>query len=134
MAEVAADDIWARDTGPITVIVDGQRRFLDFRFDGWGGKFSARADDALCAQLHAGGWLGADPLDRLDIVLEGGSVESNGAGTVLTTTRCLLAGKRNADLDQATLEDRLRDTLGAHTVHWLAHGDLLGDDLSLIHI
>ncbi|MBH04067.1 MAG: agmatine deiminase [Xanthomonadales bacterium] len=128
VAEVAANDIWARDTGPITVIADGQRRFLDFRFDGWGGQYPAAADDELCAQLHAGGWLGGDPLDRLDIVLEGGSVESNGAGTLLTTTRCLLNGRRNPGLDQATLETRLREALGAHTVHWLDHGELLGDD------
>ena len=128
VADVAADDIWARDTGPITVIANGHRCFIDWRFEGWGGKFSAVADNALCAKLHAGGWLGADPLARQDWVLEGGSIESNGAGTLLTTRRCLMDGKRNPGVDSRALDARLREVFGAHTLHWLEHGALIGDD------
>lgn len=125
---IANDDIWARDTGPITVFENGGRRFLDFRFDGWGGQFEASNDDRLAAALHATGALGASPLERQEFTLEGGSIESNGAGTVLTTERCLLRGRRNAGLERETATELLKRTLGADTVHWLEHGDLIGDD------
>ncbi|RJS92110.1 agmatine deiminase family protein [Salinisphaera sp. Q1T1-3] len=128
VADVAADDIWARDTGPVTVMAEGRRHFVDFRFDGWGGKFAARADDELCAQLQAAGWLGADPLEHVDQVLEGGSIETNGQGVILTTRRCLLDGKRNPGATREALDALLAERLGAHTVHWLAHGELIGDD------
>ena len=122
------DDIWARDTGPLTVIEHGERVFVDFRFDGWGGQFQASADDRLTAALYALGALGARRLERREHTLEGGSVESNGAGTVLTTERCLLAGRRNAGMDRAAAEAILRGALGATTVHWLTAGNLIGDD------
>lgn len=128
LAEAAANDIWVRDTGPITVFDNGLRRFVDFRFDGWGQKFDARADDELSARLHAGGWLGADRLENAAFVLEGGSIESNGQGTLLTTARCLLDARGRRREDRAALVDRLTETLGVHTVHWLEHGDLIGDD------
>ncbi|MES1951067.1 hypothetical protein S4A8_09420 [Salinisphaera sp. S4-8] len=128
VVDVANDDIWARDTGPITVFDDGARRFLDFRFDGWGGQFEASRDDAFTAALHATGVLGDSPIERHEITLEGGSIESNGAGAVLTTERCLLQGRRNAGFDRDRAVAALADALGADTVHWLTRGDLIGDD------
>ncbi|MGB7754905.1 MAG: agmatine deiminase family protein [Salinisphaera sp.] len=128
IATCPADDIWARDTGPITVHEVGRRRFVDFRFDGWGGKFEAAHDDALTAALHANGALGPGDIEHSAAVLEGGSIESNGQGTILTTERCLLAGHRNAGFARADVEQLLGHTLGASTIHWLAHGDLIGDD------
>jgi agmatine/peptidylarginine deiminase len=130
--DVANDDIWARDTGPITVFDDGARRFLDFRFDGWGGQFAASRDDAFTAALHATGCLGAGTLGRHELTLEGGSIEANGAGALLTTERCLIKGRRNAhidiDLDRESAAALLREALGVETVHWLTQGDLIGDD------
>lgn len=125
---VTANDIWARDTGPITVIEHGRRRFIDFRFDGWGGKFYAAGDDALTAALHAADALGAGDLERSEIILEGGSIESNGIGTILTTKRCLLGDNRNANFDRARAEASLAESLGAEHILWLARGDLIGDD------
>lgn len=123
-----ADDIWARDTGPITVIDANGRRFMDFRFDGWGGRFEAARDDALTAALYAADVLGPGTHEHSTVVLEGGSIESNGQGTLLTTARCLLAGRRNAGFARADVEQLLADMLGATTIHWLAHGNLIGDD------
>ena len=132
VVEIPNDDIWARDTGPITVFHDGERRFLDFRFDGWGGQFAASRDDAFTAAVHATGKLGTGPLERHELTLEGGSIEVNGAGALLTTERCLIKGRRNAHLDMDIDRDGaaalLRETLGVETVHWLTRGDLIGDD------
>lgn len=126
--DVPADDIWARDTGPITVFEDNRRCFVDFRFDGWGGQFQASADDALTAALYSAGALGAGHLDRRETTLEGGSIEVNGAGALLTTERCLIAGRRNQGIDHDSAAQTLRDTLGVSHVHWLTRGELIGDD------
>lgn len=121
------DDIWVRDTGPLTVF-DDERVFVDFRFDGWGGRFSALNDDRLTVALHAAGALGRGTLERRSVVLEGGSIEASGTGALLTTERCLLAGRRNAGLGRSGVEAMLGDAFGATTIHWLVHGDLIGDD------
>lgn len=121
------DDTWARDHGPITVLEDGAPRVIDFAFNGWGGKFAATQDDAIPARLHALGAFGGAPLELCPLVLEGGSVESDGLGTILTTAQCLLAPGRN-DLGEAALTAALRERLGAARVLWLRRGQLDGDD------
>ncbi|MBL8250161.1 MAG: agmatine deiminase family protein [Candidatus Competibacter sp.] len=126
-ADVPSNDIWARDHGPITIYRDGQPVLLDFRFNGWGDKFPHALDDRITARLHALGAFGETPLEPVALILEGGSVETDGAGTLLTTRHCLLNPNRNG-LDQATLEQRLRETLGINRFLWLEHGHLLGDD------
>jgi agmatine/peptidylarginine deiminase len=124
---VPNDDVWARDHGPITVIRDGHLVHLDFRFNGWGGKFPAERDDALTRRLAGlGAW--SAPVESIDFVLEGGGIESDGAGSLLTTERCLLAPTRNPRLDRAGIEAVLKKTLGVERILWLRHGDLLGDD------
>jgi agmatine/peptidylarginine deiminase len=129
IVELPNNDVWVRDTGPITVFADhGRRRFLDFHFDGWGGRYPSVDDDALAARLHACGALGAGELIRHDWVLEGGAVESDGTGTLLTTERCLLHGRRNPGLDRKALEKRLAETLGTRRILWLSEGYLEGDD------
>jgi agmatine/peptidylarginine deiminase len=125
--ELPNDDVWARDHGPITVFRDGRRVHLDFRFNGWGGKFAHAQDDALTRRLAALGAF-ADPVEPVDFVLEGGALESDGAGSLLTTARCLLASTRNPGYDRAAVEAVLRRTLGVERVLWLEHGGLLGDD------
>ena len=125
--ELPNDDVWARDHGPISVFRDGALLHLDFRFNGWGGKFPAERDDALTrrlAELHA--W--SAPVESIDFVLEGGGIETDGAGSLLTTERCLLAPTRNPQFDRAGVEAVLRERLGVERILWLRHGDLLGDD------
>jgi agmatine/peptidylarginine deiminase len=121
------DDVWARDHGPITVVKDGQLTHLDFTFNGWGNKFPAARDNALTGRLAAAGAWSA-PVETVDFVLEGGGIEVDGEGTLLTTERCLLAATRNPQLDKAGIEQVLKDRLGVRRVLWLKHGDLLGDD------
>ena len=121
------DDVWARDHGPITVLRDGKPVHLDFNFNGWGGKFPAGRDNALTGRLIAAGAWEA-PVETVDFVLEGGAIESDGLGTLLTTERCLLAPTRNSLLDRAAIEALLKDKFGLERILWLAHGDLLGDD------
>ena len=121
------DDVWARDHGPITVLRDGKPVHLDFNFNGWGGKFPAERDNALTGRLIAAGAWDA-PVETVDFVLEGGAIESDGRGTLLTTERCLLAPTRNPHLDRAAIETLLKDKFGLQRILWLSHGDLLGDD------
>ena len=123
-----ADDTWARDHGAITVIEEDQPLLLDFVFNGWGGKFPADQDNRLTRNLAAQGRFGNVPVREVDLVLEGGSIESDGAGTLLTTRQCLLTPTRNPSLSQGSIEQRLREHLGATRVLWLQHGHLEGDD------
>ncbi len=123
-----SNDSWARDHGPITVICDRRPWLLDFVFNGWGGKYPADVDDRITATLHLAGLLGDGPLHRVDMVLEGGAIEVDGRGTLLTTERALLAPTRNPGLDRGTAEQRLGALLGVERVLWLTAGGLAGDD------
>jgi len=126
--QAPADDTWARDHGPITIIRDGKAELLDFRFNAWGGKFASERDEALNRHLAAQGAFGGSPLRAVDFVLEGGSLESDGAGTLLTTSECLLTPTRNPDYDRSAIEALLGEMLGIERVLWLNHGYLAGDD------
>jgi agmatine/peptidylarginine deiminase len=124
---VPANDVWARDHGPITVFRNGQLLHLDFVFNGWGGKFDAALDTQVTRRLaEQKAW--AAPVESLDFVLEGGGIESDGLGTLLTTERCLLAATRNPAYDKAQIEAKLKSWFGLARVLWLKHGDLIGDD------
>jgi agmatine deiminase len=125
---IASNDTWARDHGPVTVMDDGQPLLLDFTFNGWGGKFDATLDNLITHQLHTAGAFGAIPMRTIDLVLEGGSIESDGAGTLLTTAQCLLTPTRNPQYNRADIEDCLRSVLGCERFLWLEHGALAGDD------
>ena len=121
------NDTWVRDYGPLTVVdADGSPTLLDFTFNGWGGKFPAELDNAIPATLRDV-FPGFD-YQRVAAVLEGGAIESNGAGTILTTTTCLLSAGRNDYATTAEAEQLLRQSLGADRFLWLHHGELLGDD------
>ncbi len=127
--EVEYDDTWLRDSGPITLrAADGSARFnlLDFRFTGWGGKYGAARDDALASALFADGLFAKSSLERVDFALEGGAVETDGAGTLLTTWRCL--HERHPSLDRSAITARLQTSLRQTRVLWLDHGYLEGDD------
>lgn len=124
---VPSNDTWARDHGPITVYRKGLPVLLNFHFNGWGDKFDWQLDDQITATLHQARAFGRTPLETVDLVLEGGSIETDGQGTLLTTRRCLLSHTRNG-LTQAALEQRLTKELGMHHFLWLTNGYLLGDD------
>ncbi|UCZ57845.1 agmatine deiminase family protein [Desulfurispirillum indicum] len=126
--DIKTNDTWIRDFGPITVEDQQQLRLLDFSFNGWGKKFEATHDNNVTRQLHQLGAFTA-PQHRFDWVLEGGSIESDGRGTILTTSNCLLEPNRNPQLNQQDIEEQiLRTALGARKVLWLDHGHLEGDD------
>jgi len=117
--DLAYGDVWLRDTGPIFVTAGGEVSAVRFRFDGWGGKYLMPGDAEVARRVMAKtGVRGA----AFDFVLEGGAVEVDGEGTVLTTKQCLLGGARNPGLDQAALEARLCWALGASHVVWLDRG------------
>jgi len=126
--DIPHNDTWARDHGFITVEEDGQLVLLDFRFNGWGEKFPADLDNAINRQLYERGLVSGRYEPHLDFVLEGGSIESDGRGTIFTTACCLLAPHRNQPLTRQQIDQRLRQWLGADRVVWLEHGSLLGDD------
>ena len=125
--EIPYDDTWLRDSGPITLVDDaGGFRLTDFRFTGWGGKFGAAQDDALVAGLVQAGMFGQAAHKRIDWALEGGGIESDGTGTILTTWRCLV--QRHPEQSREEMSAILREGLHAKRVLWLDHGYLEGDD------
>lgn len=127
IAEVPCDDTWARDHGPLTVARGAERLPLDFVFNAWGGKFDATQDDAITQGLGRLGVFSAAP-EAVPLVMEGGSVEVDGAGTLLVTTRCLLNPNRNPSLGRGAIEALLCARFGVRQVLWLEHGQLEGDD------
>jgi len=127
-AEMPTNDTWARDHGGITVLVDGKPVVYDFTFNGWGLKFAANHDNLITRQLYTAGIFGDSAHKNcFDFVLEGGSIESNGEGTLLTTSECLLSDNRN-NLSEEDIEAKLIEYFGLKQVLWLNHGYLAGDD------
>ena len=133
--DIPHNDTWARDHGFITVEETSALRhepsdilLLDFRFNGWGEKFPAELDNQINRRLYDRGLLQGTYEPHLDFVLEGGSIESDGRGTIFTTECCLMAPHRNQPLSKQQIEARLKEWLGAERVVWLQHGSLLGDD------
>ncbi len=128
--QIDTNDTWARDHGPITVYVDGQPCLFDFQFNGWGLKFAANLDNQITRNLYASDLFSANTgyFNFLHYVLEGGSIESDGCGTLLTTKECLLSKNRNEHLQQEEIEAFLKDIFGLKRILWLNHGWLAGDD------
>ena len=129
------NDTWARDHGFITVeelTANSQKPktkiLLDFCFNGWGEKFEATLDNEINRHLYDQGLIKGIYESHLDFVLEGGSIESDGKGTIFTTSCCLMAPHRNQPLTQSEIEQRLKQSLGAERVVWINHGSLIGDD------
>ncbi|NEV63111.1 agmatine deiminase family protein [Thiorhodococcus minor] len=129
LALAPSNDTWARDHGPITVLDEqGAPRVLDFRFNGWGGKFAAELDTQITARLHGSGIFGRAPREAVDLVLEGGAIESDGQGTLLAVTRTLVDPRRNPGLSRPEIEQMLAERLGIRHFLWLEHGAISGDD------
>jgi agmatine deiminase len=127
-AVAPTNDTWVRDYGPLGVIADSGPRLLDFTFNGWGNRYAASLDNALNRTLHADGVFGRIGLETQALVLEGGSIEVDGRGTLLTTARCLVDAGRNPGENRASLERHFGELLGVDRVLWLEHGGLDGDD------
>lgn len=122
------NDTWARDHGFISLTGGGTTRLLDFRFNGWGEKFPASLDNAINRSLYEAHLINGVYTDMNDFVLEGGSIESDGRGTVFTTSGCLMAPHRNQPMTKTDIERRLKDSLCAERILWIDHGHLEGDD------
>jgi agmatine deiminase len=127
VCELPNNDTWARDFGPITVSYNNQPVLLDFGFNGWGLKFPANHDNLISKRLKEQGAF-VPNLKTIGLVMEGGSIESDGLGTILTTSDCLLSPNRNPQLDKSEIEQALASLLGARRVLWLNNGWLAGDD------
>lgn len=125
IVDCPTNDTWARDHGAIT-LANGQH--LDFRFNGWGDKFEAAKDNEITRNLYNAGVFSGTLVDNDDFILEGGSIESDGKGTVFTTSQCLMAPHRNQPMTQEDVEKELKKRLHADRIVWLNHGNLIGDD------
>jgi len=126
--QCATNDTWARDHGFLTLISEQGRHLLDFKFNGWGEKFEAVLDNAINKQLYKSGIVKGEYGDHSSFILEGGSIESDGKGSILTTESCLLASHRNQPLNKMDIEERLKNFFQADQILWLKHGHLSGDD------
>jgi agmatine deiminase len=125
---VQYNDTWTRDYGPIPLSKNKQKLMLDFTFNGWGNKFDATLDNTINSQLTAAGAWPSTDLHKIDFILEGGSIDSDGQGSILTTSACLLNPNRNPGYSRNQVEALLAETLGCTRVLWLENGFLSGDD------
>ena len=129
LVKLEYNDTWTRDYGPLSVVKDDRLRALDFGFNGWGLKFASDKDNLVNLHIHeTGGFTERTYRNERSFVLEGGSVETDGMGTILTTTRCLCSPNRNGGLSKAEVGRQLHDRLGADHILFLDYGALEGDD------
>lgn len=128
--EMETNDTWARDHGGISVFDEGVPCVYDFVFNGWGMKFAANYDNLITRNLFAQGTFPDSvlPVNMQPFVLEGGSIESDGKGTLLTTVECLASVNRNEYLQKEELENYLKEVFGFERILWLENGYLAGDD------
>ncbi|RLA76420.1 MAG: agmatine deiminase, partial [Epsilonproteobacteria bacterium] len=125
---IDSNDTWSRDFGGITVEINKKLTVLDFKFNAWGKKFPYKLDNKITQQLKLKGLFKQYAHKTIPFVLEGGSIESDGEGTIMTTTKCLMEKNRNPHLTQNSIEKQLISSLGAKKVLWLNSGALVGDD------
>ncbi|MDU1904317.1 MAG: agmatine deiminase family protein [Dysgonomonas sp.] len=131
LVELETNDTWARDHAGISVLGENKEKYiLDFTFNGWGLKFASNFDNQITRGLFTQNIFQKEVqlLNRKDFVFEGGAIESDGKGTLLTTSECLLSPNRNSFLTQSQIEENLLSTFGAERVLWLDYGFLEGDD------
>jgi agmatine deiminase len=122
---VPYNDTWCRDYGPVAIREDQQLVLLDFCFNGWGDKYDASLDNAVNSQLAA---VWQAPLRSIDYELEGGSIETDGEGSLLTTVQCLMESNRNTAFDRSAVEQHVLSLLGLDHALWIGEGGLSGDD------
>ncbi|MCA1927978.1 MAG: agmatine deiminase family protein [Calditerrivibrio sp.] len=124
------NDTWARDHGGITVFENGYPVIMNFQFNGWGLKFPSNLDNQITRKIFERSIFGKNVKleNHLDFVLEGGSIESDGRGVLLTTSNCLLSENRNEMFGKEIIEERLKNYFNVRKILWLEHGFLEGDD------
>lgn len=130
LVQAKINDTWARDHGFISVFKNNTPHLLDFGFNGWGNKFYAKDDNNINRIIYEKNVFNSKSkyIDQNHFILEGGSIESDGEGTILTTSACLLSETRNPNYTKTGIENHLKETLGAKQILWLDHGYLSGDD------
>lgn len=128
VVEAETNDTWTRDYGPLTMVDNGSLKLLDFTFNGWGLKFAANFDNQASRELARKKFWQATLENHLDFVLEGGSVDSNGNGLIMTTSECLLSPNRNTWLSKEEIAAHLKAIFGVSKILWIDHGYLAGDD------
>lgn len=133
--ECDTNDTWARDHAPLALTsahctygAFRNHHLLNFKFNGWGEKFDWQKDNDINIQLYFAAYFAAAMENHTDFVLEGGAIESDGRGTIMTTTSCLMAPHRNQPLTKEQIEQRLLNYFNADRVLWIEHGNLVGDD------
>lgn len=124
-AEYETNDTWARDCSALSIENNSKIELLDFTFTGWGGKFEASKDNLMSKKIAS---RYSAKVKTIDLILEGGAIESNGVGTILTTAECMLNKNRNANLSASQITEILKDEFGATNILYLKHGYLAGDD------
>ncbi|ABB43659.1 Porphyromonas-type peptidyl-arginine deiminase [Sulfurimonas denitrificans DSM 1251] len=123
--EYETNDTWARDCSALCIENGSNVELLDFTFTGWGGKFEASKDNVMSKEIaHSY----SKKLKTIDLILEGGGVESNGVNTILTTSECMLNKNRNSSLKKEQMTQILKDEFGMSKILYLNHGYLAGDD------
>jgi len=125
--ECESNDTWARDHGPISIQKAANQQLLNFQFNGWGNKFEHTLDNQL-NQVMADKGVFAAPIETSEWVFEGGSLEVDEFGTLMSTEHCLLNKNRNPNANKQTIENYLKNTLGVKRILWLSEGELEGDD------
>lgn len=130
LIEIETNDTWARDYGAISVFIDEKPVIYDFGFNAWGLKFAANHDNQITRKMFEKNIFSPNVSYRnhLNFILEGGAIESDGKGTLLTTSKCLMAPNRNEPLTKKEIEKQLKSILGLKQILWLNHGYLAGDD------
>lgn len=127
LIEMQTNDTWIRDFGGINVYKNGKRQTYDFIFNAWGNKFEASMDNGITQKLFDEGYL-SGKLKNFDFVLEGGSIDSNGHGVMLSTAYCLFEENRNPKLSKKKIKKILMKLFGLKELIILKHGALMGDD------
>lgn len=127
--DTPTNDTWTRDYGVITTFdAEGRAVLNDFGFNAWGGKFASELDNGVTRRMTDAGLLRGIYADHNGFILEGGSIESDGNGTLMVTDECLLTPTRNPQLDRSGIEDYLKRSLGVEHILWIGHGGIIGDD------
>ncbi|EII8775610.1 agmatine deiminase family protein [Campylobacter coli] len=120
------NDTWIRDFGAIDILEDNRLKALDFTFNAWGNKFQSELDNEVNSKLFKEKF--NEKLTKIDFILEGGSIDFNGEGVMLTSSNCLLNENRNSHLDKSQIEAKLKEIFGLKQIIWLENGFIKGDD------
>ena len=126
--DIKTNDTWCRDFGAITVEENGMPQICDFKFNAWGGKFNWELDNQVTPKMHQMNLFGCEVKDCQDFILEGGSIETDGEGTLLVTSQCLLTPTRNPHMSKDDIDAYLCKIFGVNKVLWLDYGAFAGDD------